>query len=236
MQYLLLFLEGIITFISPCFLPLLPIYISYLAGADETEDRRKIFINAIGFVMGFTVVFIVLGAFAGSIGWLLQSYSTQVNIVTGLIVVAFGLNYLGLLRLNFMPFAKYLRLNWTGVSKWAGIGAGGKVLNFSAAFLFGMVFSIAWTPCVGAFLGAALLRAAMLGGMLEGMFMLFVFSMGLGIPFIISALLINQLKGTFSFIKKHYRIINALAGGMLIIVGILMVTGFFGRWMSLLVL
>jgi len=223
MQYLLLFLEGIITFVSPCFLPVLPVYISYFAGSDAAAKSRTL-LNAAGFVSGFTVVFVALGAFAGSIGWLLREYGTLVNIVTGLVVVVFGLNYLGVLRLRFTL------LNKRGVQK---ASAEAKPLNFASAFLFGAVFSIGWTPCVSAFLGAALLRAAQRGTMAAGMRMLFVFSMGLGLPFIASALLINQLKGAFAFIKRHYRVISALAGGLLVVVGILMMTGLFGHFIAL---
>jgi len=214
MQYVLLFLEGVITFISPCLLPMLPVYISYFAGK---KDRPLI--NAIGFVIGFTMVFVALGAFAGTVGGFLLEYGTIVNIVTGTIVVMLGLNYLGVLRLR-LP---------TGGRRMQNL----KPLTFTSSIVFGMVFSIAWTPCVGAFLGSALLRASQQGSAIEGMFMLFVFSMGLGIPFVVSAVLINRLKGAFDFIKKYYRVINALAGGMLVIIGILMMTGLFGRFMAL---
>ncbi|MCL2864294.1 MAG: cytochrome c biogenesis protein CcdA [Lachnospiraceae bacterium] len=227
MQYLLLFLEGIITFISPCFLPLLPMYISYLAKSNETGEEEKSFLNAIGFVLGFSLVFIALGAFAGSLGGLLRDYSIQINIITGLIVVMFGLNYLGIFRFRFPSFSKRLHEKWADKES--------KTLHFPSAFLFGMIFSITWTPCVGAFLGAALLRAAGQGSLLEGMMMLFVFSMGIGIPFIVSAMLISRLKVAFSFIKKHYRVINAFSGGLLIVIGILMMTGIFGRFIMALV-
>ena len=217
MQYILLFLEGIITFISPCLLPLLPVYISYFAGK---KDRPLT--NSVGFVMGFTVVFVILGAFAGIAGGFLQDYSTAVNIVTGSFVVVLGLSYVGVFHLPVSSAAAGSRMQKIV----------GKPLTFTSSILFGMVFSIAWTPCVSAFLGAALLRASQQGSMPEGMFMLFVFSMGLGIPFIASAVLIDRLKSTFDFIKKHHRVINALAGGLLILVGIFMMTGIFGRYIA----
>ncbi|MCL2215595.1 MAG: cytochrome c biogenesis protein CcdA [Defluviitaleaceae bacterium] len=229
MQYALLFLEGIITFISPCLLPMLPVYVSYFAGGEAEKSGGKASLrNAAGFVLGFTIVFVALGAFAGSIGGLLLDYSTAVNIITGLVVVMFGLNYLGFLpasrfRFTLMPARKKLKT----------IGTAAKTLTFPSAFLFGIVFSIGWTPCISAFLGAALLRASQQGHMAEGMFMLFVFSMGLGLPFIASAVLIHRLKNAFDFIKKHYRIINCLSGGLLVLVGILMMTGIFGRFMAL---
>jgi cytochrome c-type biogenesis protein len=107
-------------------------------------------------------------------------------------------------------------------------------MGFFSALLFGVVFSIGWTPCVGAFLGSALLLAASQGHVIEGMLMLLLYSLGLGIPFFISAILIEKLKGTFNFIKKHYNVINVISGGLLVIMGILMATGLFGKLLALL--
>ena len=225
MGYILLFLEGIITFISPCLLPMLPVYVSYFAGGNpEAPTKRQPLTNAIGFVLGFTVVFVILGAFAGIIGRFLLNYSTVVNVVAGSVVVMIGLNYLGVLNLRIIPsFASRRELIKI------------RPLTFFSSILFGMMFSIFWTPCVSAFLGAALLRASQQGSMAEGMLMLFVFSMGLGLPFIVSAVLIDHLKDAFSFVKKHYKIINILSGGLLVLVGILMMTGMFGRYLALFV-
>jgi len=223
MQYVLLFLEGIITFISPCLLPMLPVYVSYFAGGKvEDKRQRTVLINAIGFVAGFTIVFVVLGAFAGSIGRLLIAHSTVVNIVSGSIVMVFGLNYLGVINFRIPSFS--------------GARKPDRPLRFYSAVVFGVVFSVGWTPCVGAFLGAALLRASQRGSMYEGMLMLFVYSMGLGIPFIVCAVLIGKLKKAFAFIQKNYRIINVFAGSFLILVGILMMTGLFGRFMNIFII
>ena len=213
MQYVLLFLEGFITFISPCLLPMLPVYISYFAGKEE-----KPLANSIGFVAGFTIVFVTLGAFAGVVGGFLIEYSTVVNIITGTIVILLGLNYLGVIRLPLPQGGKMRKV---------------KPLTFATSIIFGMVFAIAWTPCVGAWLGAALLRASQQGTAAEGAAMLFVYSMGLGVPFIASAVLLDRLKSAFDFNKRHYRIINAIAGSLLVVIGILMMTGHFGRFMAL---
>lgn len=218
MQYILLFLEGMITFISPCLLPMLPIYVSYFAG-DGERDTRRVIKNALGFILGFTVVFVTLGALAGTVGQLLKQYSVIVNIVTGLIVIFFGLNFLGVFKLNIFKGAKF---------------SGAKKLGFFSSLLFGVVFSIGWTPCVGAFLGSALMIAANQGHVVEGMLMLLVYSLGLGIPFFISALLIDRLKGAFSFIKKHYNVINIVSGVLLVAVGLLMATGLFNKLLSML--
>lgn len=219
MLYIQLFLEGVITFISPCLLPMLPVYISYFAGKGG-----KPLANSIGFVAGFTVIFVLLGAFAGVVGSFLQNYSTIVNIVAGAFIVLLGLNYLGAFRFSAISVPQ----SGKGL-----LSVTLSPLTFTSSVLFGIIFAVTWVPCVGAFLGAALLRASLQGSMAEGSFMLFVYSMGLGLPFIASAVLINQLKGAFNFIKKHYRVVNILAGGMLIIVGILIMTGLFGRYLAL---
>ena len=219
MQYILLFLEGIITFISPCLLPMIPVYISFFATGEA--NKKRTLINSLGFVSGFILVFVMLGAFAGTIGRLLSQYSVAVNIITGLIVIVLGLNFLGILKIGF--------LNKTGNS-----AANIKNLKFFSSMLFGVVFSIGWTPCVGAFLGSALMMASSQGGTVTGIIMLLIYSLGLGIPFVLSAVLIDNLKGAFNFIKKNYKVINIVSGCLLIIVGILMATGIMGRFLTLL--
>jgi len=219
MQYLISFLEGIITFISPCLLPMLPIYITYFAGGGE-RTTLKTMKNASGFVLGFTVVFVALGALAGTLGSFLTRYQTWVNNIGGSIVILFGLNYMGLLKLNL----------FRGASRGVKTGE----MGFWSAVLFGMVFSIGWTPCVGAFLGSALMLASQQGHVLEGMGMLLCYSLGLGIPFLLSAVLIDKLKGAFNWIKAHYDLINKICGGILVLIGVLMATGTLGRLLAVL--
>lgn len=219
MQYLISFLEGIITFISPCLLPMLPIYISYFAGGGERSSRKTI-ICASGFVLGFTAEFVAMGALAGTVGSLLKTHQTVVNIISGLVVIAFGLNYLGVLKFNLFRGSR------------RGLSAGN--MSFFSAFAFGLIFSLGWTPCVGAFLGSALMLASQQAHALTGMVMLLCYSLGLGVPFLLSAILIDRLKSTFDFIKSHYTIINRICGVLLVLVGVLMATGTLGRWLSLL--
>ena len=214
MQYFISFLEGIITFISPCLLPMLPIYISYFAGGD-TKNTKKTLTGALGFVLGFTFIFVSLGALAGTLGGFLKQHQTMVNLISGLIVIIFGLNYLGVLKINIFNGN---RRNFNTDN-----------FNFFTCLLFGIIFSIGWTPCVGAFLGSALMLASQQGQVLTGMLMLLAYSLGLGIPFILSAILIQKLKSTFDFIKRNYKIINTVSGIFLIIVGIMMATGTLGR-------
>lgn len=218
MQYFIAFLEGIITFISPCLLPMLPIYISYFAGGGERKTSKTLK-NATGFILGFTIIFVLMGALAGSFGQLLNKYNFIVNIITGLIVIFFGLNFIGVFKLNIFKGTK--------IAKTENLG-------FFSSLLFGIVFSIGWTPCVGAFLGSALMMATSQGKVVEGIIMLLLYSLGLGIPFFLSAVLIDKLRGAFNFIKKHYKIINIICGSLLIIVGVLMATGIFGKFIALL--
>jgi len=219
MQYVVSFLEGIITFISPCLLPMLPIYISYFAGGGE-HTTGKTLKNALGFVLGFTLVFMAMGALAGTVGSFLKTHQTAVNIVSGLVVILFGLNFLGLFQLPFFR------------------GSGHKVnaerMGFFSALVFGVIFSLGWTPCVGAFLGSALMLASQQGHVVEGMLMLLLYALGLGIPFLLSAVLIDYLKSAFNWIKKNYKVINIVCGCLLILIGILMATGLLGQLLSLL--
>ncbi len=219
MQYLISFLEGIITFISPCLLPMLPIYVSYFAGGGEGSTKKTL-LGASGFVTGFTLVFVAMGALAGTLGSFLRTHQTTINLISGLVVIFFGLNYLGVFKLALFRGSSHA-INTA-------------VHGFFPCVLFGMVFSIGWTPCVGAFLGSALMLASQQGQMATGVLMLLAYSLGLGIPFLLSAVLIDRLKSTFGFIKRNYKVINLVCGSFLIVVGILMATGTIGRLLGLL--
>ena len=208
MDYLLIFVEGFASFISPCVLPMLPMYISYFAGQDKSI--KNTIINAIGFVLGFTILFVLLGVFASTLGKVIQNYNNYINIAMGIIVILFGLHYMGIFHIKLLDKAK-------------GIKQIKKDISFFSAILFGMLFSVCWTPCVGVFLSSALLMSATYGSILQGIIMLLLYSLGLGIPFIITAAFLEKLKTTFNFIKKHYNIINKMAGLVLIISGIVII-------------
>lgn len=210
MQYLITFLEGVISFISPCMLPMLPLYISYFAG--NADKKHHTFARALAFVLGFTAVFTALGLFAGSLGGLLVEYQTVVNIVSGVVVVLFGLSYLEVFHL---PFFK-------------GIQKKNEISSVFSAFVFGVIYSVSLTPCVGAFLGSALMLASSTGGAAKGAMLLLVYSAGLGVPFLISAVLIDKLNTVFVFIKKNYKVVNLVSGVFLIIIGVMMIFG----WMN----
>lgn len=223
MNYIILFLEGIITFISPCILPMVPIYISYFMGnnTDNGNSKNKGFINSLAFVIGFAFIFTLLGGMAGKFGNLINEYMNIFNIISGTLLVIFGLNYIGILKVNILQ--RTFRINKIRKSN-----------SIISSLLFGFVFGVGWTPCVGPFLGSAMMIAANSSHTLQGISMLLVYSLGLGIPFILSAVLIDTLKSTFNFIKRNYKVINIISGTILIIIGILMMTGYLNKVLALL--
>lgn len=225
MEYFILFLEGIITFISPCILPLLPLYISYFAGGNESYTRggkSNALVNSLGFVLGFTIVFTLLGTFAGTFGNIIKGQSSIIiNIIGGLVVVIFGINYIGIIKIPFLE--RNLKMNHEI-----------KNFKFLSSIVFGMIFAIGWTPCVGTFLGAALMIAVNSQDILKGTLMLLIYSIGLGIPFIICAILIDSLKDTFDLIKRNYKVINIISGVILVIIGISIMTGYLNKILSIL--
>ena len=209
MTYLITFLEGIITFVSPCLLPMIPIYVTYFAAGEEV--RTSIVLrNALGFVLGFTCVFIAMGALASSVGAFFIEYQSAVNVVCGLVVIAFGLYFLGIIKINLFPGAKN--------------PLAGRQLGFFSSVLFGVIFSVGWT----------LMLASQQASVAQGVILLLCYSAGLGIPFVAAAVLIDKLKGAFTVIKQHYDIINKVCGWFLVAVGVLMATGLLGGFLRLL--
>lgn len=206
MQQLLLGVEGVLTFISPCLLPMLPIYIAYLTGqTDKDSDKQKtsLLLQAIFFVLGFTIVFILMGIFVTTIGRFVLINRTLIHFIAGSFMILLGIDYLFgnpvMNRLNIMPRSS---------------------LKQSNSFVFGMIFSLTWTPCVGTFLASALSYAATSSSYLESVTLLLSFSFGLGIPFILSALLLNEMNHVLTWIKQHYRIIQTVSALFLIVMGI----------------
>ncbi|GAA0737506.1 cytochrome c biogenesis CcdA family protein [Clostridium oceanicum] len=222
MNYILLFIEGIVTFISPCILPMVPMYITYFMGSDGEKNKNKALVNSIGFVLGFTFIFTLLGAAASTVGVLFNKHIEEINLISGVFIVILGLNYIEILNIKFLQRSLKLKGNFIK-----------KKFNLFSSILFGIVFGIGWTPCVGPFLGSALMIATNSKHLVQGVFMLILYSLGLGIPFVVSALLIDSLKNTFDFIKRNYRLINKISGSLLIIIGIMMMTGHFNAVLSL---
>lgn len=206
MEFLITFVEGLASFISPCILPIIPVYISYFSA--ENKNSKKAIINSLGFVIGFTIVFILLGIFAGTLGSLIHKYSSYINIILGLFLIIIGLNYMGIIFIKFLNKSKKIKQNK-------------KDLTLISSCFFGIIFSLSWTPCVGAFLSSALIMASTTGSVLKGATLLLLYSLGLAIPFITTTIFIEKLKKTFDFIKKHYNIINKIAGSILILSGLI---------------
>lgn len=219
MAYVLTFLSGIIAFISPCLLPMLPIYISFMAGSNPSGHSRGTFLNALGFVCGFSAVFVLMGAAAATFGAFVRNMMPTFNVVAGLFVIVLGLHFTGWVNIPLLNKTKKLE---TQVS----------VVGFASAFLFGMVFAVGWTPCVGPLLGSALMLAADAATATQGALLLAAYAMGMAIPFLLSALFINKLKNTFAFIKRHYRVINVASGLFLICLGIFILTGRLNTFIS----
>ena len=266
MDYLLTFLEGLASFISPCMLPMIPLYLSYFAGEDEIDEQEPqtspvgdktespaettlqtateetetsgnekksegtknpvvsertdankkasnkkhlVAVRSLFFVIGFTLMFVVFGGLAGLISGYINKHKTIINIVAGAIVIFFGLSYIGLFGL---PFFKGLKKSY-------------KVDGVWSAFLFGIVFAVGVGPCTGAFLGSALALASTSGTAAKGLLLLLFYSMGIGIPFIITAVLTDKTKKLFGFIKRHFKAVKIVSGSLLVVMGILMAAG-----------
>jgi cytochrome c-type biogenesis protein len=216
MDLLVTFFEGVITFVSPCLLPMLPLYVAYFAGASTSGAGKvvrtsRVLANALGFVLGF----------AGAFGGFLTRYRSLLDLVAGLVVVAFGLCFMGALRIPLLN--RTLKPQVRMVPR-----------TFPSAVLFGIVFSIGWTPCVGAYLGSALLLASTQASAAHGVALLLAYSLGLGLPFVLSAVAIDRLSAAFDFIKEHYAQVNAVCGALLVVVGLLMATGLLNVWLGVL--
>ncbi len=205
LEYLITFIEGLASFISPCVLPIIPVYISYFG--VESKEEKKALINSLGFVSGFSIIFILLGVFVGTLGKIITKYANYINIILGVFLVIVSLNYMGIIFIRFLNKSK-------------GIKKEKKDLTFITSVVFGMIFSLSWTPCVGAFLSSALILASTTGSVLKGAILLLCYSLGLAIPFVVTTFLLEKLKTTFDFIKKHYNVINKIAGGILLISGL----------------
>lgn len=213
MAYLLLFAEGVLTFVSPCLLPMLPVYFTFLAGRRE----GKLMQNALLFTLGFSAVFTGLGAVSGSVGAMLVRYHRPVELISGLLVVLLGLSYAGILRLNV------LQREWRPMlSKASGV----------SPLLFGVAFALGWTPCIGPMLASALMTAATSGSSLGGMIMLMFYALGIATPFLLAALLFEQLGSALGFLTRHGETIKKLSGGLMILFGLLMMSGRLARLLS----
>lgn len=219
---LIAFLGGVVSFISPCVIPLLPAYLSFLTGLSPEElskqkDVRTVLVPALLFVLGFSVVFVALGATASVLGTFMRTYQRVFTIVGGVLVIVFGLFMIGLFRIPWLYSEKRLDL-----SKAKSFG------KFSGFFM-GMAFAAGWTPCIGPVLGSILALASTTASANQGIVLLLVYSLGLGFPFLLTALLFGTIGPYLKSLSKYSVIINRVAGVLLVIIGILMVTNLFGH-------
>lgn len=210
-------LAGALSFASPCVLPLIPGYISFVSGVslEDLTDREKahqhlyrVIFNTLFFVIGFSLVFIALGASASFLGQWLFSNIEIFNKIGGVLIFLFGLHVSGLVRLKALNYEKRFH-------------AGQKKFGLLGSTLIGMAFAFGWTPCIGPILGSILTLAANQDTVWQGVFLLSFYSAGLGIPFILTALLFNFLIGFFGFIKRHFRVVELISGGLLMLIGVL---------------
>ncbi len=217
-SYFLTFTEGILTFISPCILPMLPIYFIYLAGSSknqntaDTVNKSRLLMNSFGFVTGFTIAFILLGAAAATLGNFMENNRILLQKVSGIIMVFFGINYMGIIKIGFLNIEKRFLINTDR-------------LRFPGSVLFGFAFGFGWSPCLGPFLGSAMMLAGNSGTIAEGMLLLLVYSIGLAIPFVVSAVIFENARGVFDWLKKNNKIISIISGILMIVAGILVFTG-----------
>ncbi|MEX1058552.1 MAG: cytochrome c biogenesis protein CcdA [Natronospirillum sp.] len=215
------FLAGLISFVSPCVLPLVPGYLSFVAGRPLNEmraaqplDRFLIMGRATWFVFGFSTIFLMLGASATAIGGLLLTYRQQTNLLGGVIVIVFGLFMTGLLRIP------RLQQEWRFLHK-IPQRTGRPV----ASYLLGVAFAFGWTPCIGPILGAILTLGASQANMAGALTLLGVYSLGLGVPFLLSALSINSLLNKGVVFRRWGRTLNFSAGAIMIVMGVLIISG-----------
>jgi cytochrome c-type biogenesis protein len=233
--FLAAFVAGLLSFISPCVLPLIPGYLSYISGltldemegtaattVDRTQARRRVVVASIFFILGFSAVFISFGAAASAFGSFLLDWRRVIGKVAGAIVILFGLHMMGVLRIGWLYSEKRVQLEK-------------KPTSVFGAFFVGLAFAFGWTPCIGPILGGILAIASVQDTVGQGVRLLAVYSLGLGVPFLLTALAINQFFRAFAKIRKHYHAIEIGSGLLLCAIGVLIFTDRFtiiARWLS----
>ena len=215
------FVAGILSFLSPCVLPLTPGYISFISGASMQQlttgeeirkVRSKVLLSSLFFVLGFSVVFIALGASATAVGKLLLQYIRPLSIAAGIVIILIGIHLTGIIKIPALYREKRIQVT-------------SKPIGFFGAFIIGLAFAFGWTPCIGPILAGILAVAGSQETVSQGIVLLAVYSLGLGIPFMLTALSITVFFKAFDKIKKYFKIIEWISGALLIVIGVLMITG-----------
>jgi cytochrome c-type biogenesis protein len=220
------FIAGLLSFLSPCVLPLIPSYITYITGLSfndlqaehpSHQVRRQTVIHSLLFIAGFTFVFILLGASATYVGGFLQQHMTSIRRVGGILIILFGIHLTGIIPIHFLLGEKRFNINR-------------KPAGYAGSFLVGVAFSAGWTPCIGPILASILMVAATEETVAHGIILLLAYSMGLAIPFFLAALAMHQFLVVFNRFKKYIRIFEIVTGVFLIIVGVMV----FGNYLAVL--
>ena len=215
----LAFLAGVISFLSPCVLPIVPPYLAYMSGISlsEATDNKKavsVFLPAVFFVLGLSTVFLILGFTASALGTVFLSYQDTLLTISGILVMGFGLHFLGILRIGFLE-------------REARFEASSQNGSAFGAYVLGLAFAFGWTPCIGPQLASILTLAASEGSVARGTTLLGVYALGLGVPFLLVALFLSRLSVTLTWLKRHTQIIERLMGLLLWTIGLMMLTGGF---------
>ena len=215
----LAFLAGVISFLSPCVLPIVPPYLAYMSGislAEATDNNKavSIFLPAVFFVLGLSTVFLILGFTASALGTVFLSYQDTLITISGILVMGFGLHFLGILRIGFLQ-------------REARFEASSQNGSAFGAYILGLAFAFGWTPCIGPQLASILTLAASEGSVARGTTLLGVYALGLGVPFLLVALFLSRLSATLTWLKRHMQIIERLMGLLLWTIGLMMLTGGF---------
>ena len=225
------FFAGLVSFLSPCVLPLVPGYVSLISGAGVEELKsaegqlmRRVMVNSIGFILGFSIVFITLGAISTEIGQIAARYKHTLSIVAGVVIIIFGLHLTGIFKIKALYMDARLH----------SVKGGSTILG---AFLIGFAFAFGWTPCLGPILSAILVVASQQDKVLRGIVLLTVYSLGLAVPFLMTSLLMERFLKFYSRFRSHMHALELASGGLLIALGVLLVIGRFtliSSWLSFL--
>lgn len=223
--YIGAFIAGLLSFLSPCVLPLIPSYITYITGisfADLQAEhpshiiRQKSIFHSLCFILGFTTVFVLLGASATFIGSFLNEHATLIRKIGGIILVLLGIHVTGVFHLKFLLGEKRVSIKH-------------KPAGYAGSFLVGIAFAAGWTPCIGPILAAILAVAATEESIFQGVLLLFIYSLGLGLPFFVSALALHRFMLVFNRFKKYIHIFEIITGIFLIVIGVLIYTNWLSR-------
>jgi len=215
------FVAGLVSFLSPCVLPLVPGYVSLISGvgveelkAQETAVLRRVMLNSIAFILGFSIVFVILGALSTEVGQIASQYKSVLAQVAGVLVIVFGLHLTGILRIKALYADKRLHNVKGGNTPWG-------------AFVIGFAFAFGWTPCVGPILSGILVIAAAQNSVGKGILLLTVYSLGLAVPFLLTALGIERFMKFYTGFRRHMHVVEVASGALLIALGVLLVFGKF---------